>query len=295
MPNTMDQLRAREECIQRRQEQAIRRYPSTWKRMIGEWRQSGCEPRAWMMYSANYLFRTGDVRWAIDPIRLQHRLPNTPATDYARDLEQLSFVLLTHRHGDHLDAELIRSIKNLPIIWVVPEAMLPTVMEQGGLSASQIIVPQPLEPILIQGVRLTPFEGLHWATAEESEFTGLRGVPETGYLAEFDDKRWLFPGDTRTYDASRLPSFGSVDGLFAHVWLGRGAALDIAPAHLNDFCRFCLDLHARRVILTHLQEFGRALDDYWDEEHVGLVSSKIKELNPGLSVVSARLGESVWL
>ena len=103
----------------------------------------------------------------------------------------------------------------------------------------------------------------------------LRGVPATGYLVEFQNKRWLFPGDTRTYDASQLPSFGPVDGLFAHLWLGRGCALMDEPPLLDAFCQFCLDLQPRRIILTHLNEFGRDADDFWDEEHAEKLCSKI--------------------
>ena len=42
----------------------------------------------------------------------------------AQDLKALSFVLLTHQHADHLDLDLIRELKHLPIIWVIPESIL---------------------------------------------------------------------------------------------------------------------------------------------------------------------------
>jgi hypothetical protein len=49
-----------------------------------------------------------------------------------------------------------------------------------------------------------------------------------GYLLEFNGKRWLFPGDTRSYDASLLQSFGPLEGHFAHLWLSRtGAYLEV--------------------------------------------------------------------
>ena len=83
-----------------------------------------------------------------------------------------------------------------------------------------------------------------------------------GYLIECCGRRWLVPGDTRTYDASQLPVFDEVDVLFAHVWLGRRSALLDEPPLLDDFCRFCLDLKPHQLILTHLNEFGRDASDF---------------------------------
>jgi len=81
--------------------------------MIAEWRLPGGEDRAWLMYSANYLLRIGDVRCAIDPLRLKNRLPQAPEMDIASDLQALSFGLLTHRHADHLDLGLLYRLRDL--------------------------------------------------------------------------------------------------------------------------------------------------------------------------------------
>jgi hypothetical protein len=64
-----------------------------------------------------------------------------------------------------------------------------------------------------------------------------------------------------------------MDGLFAHIWLGCGCAMLDAPPLLDSFCRFFADLGPRCIILTHLMEFGRTMDDYWDVEHAQLVQS----------------------
>src|SRR5512140_3163064 len=85
--------------FQARRAEVSAAYPVLWKRMIREWKSPGPENRAWLMYSANYLFRTGDIRWAIDPLTLNHRLPSAPEVNASQDLQTLSFVLLTHRHG----------------------------------------------------------------------------------------------------------------------------------------------------------------------------------------------------
>ncbi len=280
--------------IDRQRELIIARYPALWNQMITEWKSPGCEDQAWLMYAANYLFRTQGVRWGIDPLMLKSRLPQAPAMQVADDLKDLDFVLLTHRHADHLDLGLLSILRHLPICWVVPEDMLALVQKKAGLSSRQILVPQLLQPIELHGLRITPFLGQHWR-ADPDYPSGRRGVPETGYLVEHGNKRWLFPGDTRTYDASQLPTFGGVDAAFVHLWLGRASALAEKPPALESFCFFCTALQSQRIIVTHLQEFGRRADDYWDDSHFQLVKHRLQGTVPEITLESAMMGASLLL
>jgi len=50
----MDQFTKKRQEINRRAAEAIADYPVLWSQMIKEWRQSGTEDRAWLLYSANY-------------------------------------------------------------------------------------------------------------------------------------------------------------------------------------------------------------------------------------------------
>lgn len=281
--------------IERERAEAIARYPQLWARMMTEWHQPSAQDCAWLLYAANYLLRTDGVRWAIDPLRLKQRLPQAPDVDVVRDLGQLAFVLLTHRHADHLDLDLLRSLRTFPIRWVVPEAILPLVLAEAGLDAAQVIIPRALEPLGIEGITITPFDGLHWEKQPDEGELPLRGVPATGYLVEFNGKRWLFPGDTRTYQSTGLPAWGAVDGLFAHLWLGRGCALLDEPPLLEAFCRFYSDLNPRRVVITHLHEFGRDAPEYWADRHVQQVCRSWQKIAPDLPVAPAYMGERVYL
>lgn len=269
-------------------------YPATWNRIIANWKSSNPEDRAWLMYSANYLFRIHGVRWALDPLELNCRLPKTPKMDVARDLNKLDFVLLTHRHGDHLNIPFIRALNHLPILWVVPEDLLPLVQKQAGLSEKQILVPEPLRPIELWNHHITPFNGLHWESAPGNQ-DGSRGVPAIGYLVETGSMRLLFPGDSRNYDPHLLPDFGSVDMLFAHLWLGRGMATQSNQPMIQDFCHFCLALKPRRILLTHLQEWGRRISDFWDVEHIESVAKYFRKLDPSIIIEPAIIGDSVQL
>ena len=288
----MDRFTEKQQEIDQRATEIIAEYPALWSKMITECRQPGSEDRAWLMYSANYLFRTAGVRWAMDPLRLSHKLPDAPEMP-VDDLQDLDFILLTHQHSDHLDLGLLRSLQIYSILWVVPAPLLPIVRADIDIAADRLIVPEAMRTIDVRGIRITPFDGLHWEFEPESQ--SPRGVPAMGYLVEFNGKRWLFPGDTRTYDASQLPGFGPVDGVFAHVWLGRGCALMDEPPQLNEFCQFFMSMRSQQIVLTHLYEFGRDAQDFWDNRHVQDVSSCIFKRDSKISISSASIGDGVKL
>jgi len=267
--------------------------------MIGEWSTDDGRASAWMLYSANYLLRTGSARWAIDPLTLKWRVPEAAAVAVRRDLADLSFIVLTHRHADHLDVDLLRSLRGLPILWLVPDWMRGKVLGEGGLPNGKVLAASPGQPIEIDGIRLTSFPGLHYEGLDGSRSTvapaSPRGVPSLAYLVEFGQKRWIFPGDTRDYRAHLLPSFGPVSGLFAHVWLGRGAALDESPPLSDALCSFCLDLQPRRVVLTHLEEFGRPATEVWRLQHADRLRTRLMSMTQELTVEAARTGDRVFL
>ncbi len=288
----MDRFAETQARIEARRAELTARYPEIWAGMISEWQQPGLEDRAWLTYSANYLFRTGGIRWALDPLTLNGRLGEPPLENLAADLEPLSFVLLSHRHRDHLDIGLISALRDLPMRWVVPEFMQEEVRQRTGLPAGKIITPQLQQELILDGMQILPFEGNHWETLADGT---SKGVPAMGYRVKFSDKCWLFPGDTRSYSPTQAPGNEPVDGLFAHVWLGRRGALLDKPPLLEDFCKFQLGFQPRRILLSHLHEVGRPGEEFWDERHADMVKERIRELNPGARVEVAFSGESVRL
>lgn len=288
----MDRFSEKQIEINKRRIEASSRYARLWSKIISEWNSPAEHDQVWLTYSANYLFRTGDIRWAIDPLTLRWRIKDAPAVDVMRDLSGLSFVLLTHAHKDHLDLDLLAALRRAPITWVVPEFLLTTVIEKAGLPRQNIIIPTPLQPLELSGTQILPFDGLHWETTAEGH---RRGVPAMGYLIECNGKRWLFPGDTRNYRASQLPHPGSVDILFAHLWLGRRSALMEEPPLTEAFCQFCCDLKPQRIILTHLHELARRADDFWDDSHVQKVRSWFQTRSSPIVVGHVCMGESILL
>ncbi len=289
----MDPFTSKQEQIERRAAEVIASYPALWTQMIAEWRQPGLGDRAWLMYSANYLFRSGNVRWALDPLRLKHRLP-LAAEMPARDLKDLDFVLLTHAHGDHLDPDLLAQLVDFPIVWVIPAPVFGALGAKIEIPADRLIVPEPMRTFEIQGIRITPFDGSHWET--QTWTNSLRGIPAMGYLLEFNGKRWLFPGDTRSYQADKLPSFGPVDGLFAHLWLGRCSALLENPPLLEEFCRFCTRVKAQNKLSSPTWKSLAVLSsEFWDGEISAWFLPGSKRTARRVRLGSACLGDSFLL
>lgn len=273
-----------ESLILERRRQLSAGWNAGWDEMTGQWADRTGGDALWLTYSANYLVRTGGVRWMIDPFRLTSRIPEAaPVSPGA--LSAASFILLTHDHADHVDAPLLAHLATLDHLqWIVPAHMAP-VARAAGVRPDRVIVPRALEPITPSGscLRITPFSGLHWEYPGRWKQGPARGgIDSTGYLIEWEGKRLLLPGDTRTYDPTALPSFGPVDTLLAHVWLGRGAARQDPPPLLGAFCDFVQALKpTRRVLLTHLWEQGRGPDDYWDVSHAELARQQlIRRLPP---------------
>lgn len=262
--------------IEDRKNKLLSRYQKDWQAMTSQWREDGPDCM-WLTYSANYLFRSANVRWAVDPVHLSRRVPEAGSPSCG-NFSKASFVVLTHNHGDHVDMALLAELAEMGhLLWVVPHHML-DVADQAGVKKTQIKQAKPGETILIDGIEIVPFTGLHleykskWGQGEPTA-----QIESTGYFFKWKDKCLMLPGDTRTYDISALPSFGPVDTLLAHTWLGRGAALEKQLPLLEAFCNFIVALNpTKQVLLTHLWELGRGPTDYWDLGHTKKVRRQLK-------------------
>jgi hypothetical protein len=241
------------------------------------------------MFAANYLFRTAGVRWALDPVSLLARMGMAHERPVAGDLAGLDFVVLSHRHGDHHNAPMINAMAGLPARWVVPRFMLERVEEETDLPAQRITVAEPGEAVQLSGIRLTPFEAVHYDPGTDS------GVPSLGYFIEAGDRRLLLPGDNRSYEPDRFPEFGPVDVLFANLWFGRRAGLVGEPPYFKAFCEFCLAFGARKIVIAHLREVARAPEDYWTGRHARMAVEYLAEKAPDVPVLVPEFGERIPL
>ena len=262
-------------------------YPALWRAVIEDWRESATGNHAWLTYAANYLFSCQGFKWALDPFAMSTRVSNILAPDYQTDLAPLSLVVLTHEHNDHLDLNLVRTLRETEVEWVIPVYVQEVLKKAHALPEHNVTTPAPGEEIKRGPLRLLPFESLH--------IHGKHGVPETGYLVETDGQRWLFPGDIREYDLSRLPDFGRLDGVVAHLWLGKARALDELPPYLDAFCDFFSGIPTEQLFITHLNEYGRDEKDLWGEAHFDLVRSVMFLRNPELRLEKYLMGDRMEL
>jgi len=86
-----------------------------------------------------------------------------------------------------------------------------------------------------------------------------------------------------------------LDGVLAHCWLGRGRALEPDGAILSQFCNFYHSLDAARVIVTHLQDYGRGPHDFWGLEHYRMIEIHYNQLMTGTDISYALMGDKIPL
>lgn len=279
----MSDRSTRRRQIAARREAITSDYAECWSRMIREWRASRRNDAVWLLYSASYLFNTRGLKWAVDPVLLSNRVPEAQVLDTSRDLSDLEFVLLTHAHVDHVDAVLWTQLRECNCHWVVPEHMADCFTRAVSVGDSLYTVATPGEEITLAGARIIPFDSPHYERLAGGE---VCGVAATGYRVETAGRSYLFPGDVRTYDSACTEPFGSVSALFAHVFLGRAAAMDPNPPLLGAAVEFYLDSRPEKIILSHLYEFGRGPDDCWTTSHAETLARALTAASKDVTVLT---------
>ena len=258
-------------------------YAGLWDRAFAQAFGGEHDHHAWLLGPSGYLLSADGLRFGLDIHIHRPWIADDLSASLADDLSRLDFMLLSHAHGDHYDEALLRLLKDAPVRWFIPAFFDCGKILATGISPERVTWVEPGHTYQAGPLAITAFESPHVK------------VPELGYLVETGKYRLLFPGDVRDY-AQRLPDFGPVDCLFAHVWLGRGNAQNLpCEPWLSGFCDFAAALRPRRVFLTHLFELGRDADNLWTYAHAGLVADWLLERDASLQIVIPRIGESLPL
>ena len=154
----------------------------------------------WWMGNAGWLIKSDNLLIGTDlDLEAAHKLepPPVPAQDLAQDLD-IAFV--THQHGDHCNIPTIAALaQGSHCTFVLPQTCLKQVASLG-IPRERIIVPEPLHPFDIKGVRVEPVHAIHG----NQDFTVLTREPafvegiahNCGYVFNLNGKRFFEPGDS---------------------------------------------------------------------------------------------------
>ncbi len=235
---------------------------------------------------SSYVFCVNGRRFMVDPALTRPAWFEQIADIAVEDMEALDGIILTHTHSDHYDRNFIRSTAEARVKWYVPEFFGKGDLLSLGVPKENIVWTNPASVFDFGGVQLSFFESNH---RNEGASVFLR---ELGYVFAAGGKRYVSPCDVRNYNEGVQFDDKATDILLAHLWLGKQKALqDDWQPMVEDFCRFLLAFHPKRVTLAHLYDTNRTPDELWTYRHAGAVMDKLLELAPAVPVTVLRRGE----
>jgi len=141
------------------------------------------------------MFRTVNMVIHIDPVKSSGKYDNLPKAD---------LILVTHEHYDHLDADLIKTLKK-------PE----TVMLCNNASLSQVSWAQPVKPGDTRIVGNIKIEVIPAYNIVHERSKGQPFHPKgagNGYILTIGDKRFYIAGDTE--NISEMKALRGIDVAF---------------------------------------------------------------------------------
>ena len=154
----------------------------------------------WWTGNAGWLIKSDDLLIATDLTLDNDDKVQPPPVTASEIAPELDVLFVTHHHSDHCNPQTIRElVKKGRCIFVLPS---PCLKELGdiGIPRDRLIVPEPLHPFVVKGLRVDPIHAIHG----NQEFTVLTREPDfiekiahnCGYVFETRGKRFLEPGDS---------------------------------------------------------------------------------------------------
>ncbi len=154
----------------------------------------------WWMGNAGWLIKSDNLLIATD-LDLEAAEKLAPPPLAARDLaEELDVEFVTHQHGDHCNEATIKALAaGSRCTFVLPRTCLAEVAALA-IPERRIVVPEPLHPFEIKGIRVEPVHAIHGnqeftVLTREADFVdGIRH--NCGYVFNLNGKRLFEPGDS---------------------------------------------------------------------------------------------------
>lgn len=261
-----------------------------WKKMFDNYNSPIRNDRVWIAGPSAYIFHLCGQRFAVDLQIRRKKDFDVLLPGLIDDTADISFVLITHQHDDHMCIPLMNALKDTSVRWYIPKGCPEELIKESGIKSENIIPVSPGDVFKEGELTIRAFYSPH-IPKNSSEF-----MAQCGYEISAPDKKILMPGDVRDYDYSEYPQFCDIDFCFSHVWAGNDALCkeNFIPM-LDKFASFTAAFGAKRYILGHLYELAREEIYLWNYTHAGMVMDKIYALAPESDVQIACLGRSYSL
>ena len=241
--------------------------------------------------SSTYIFSTGrNIFWMMDP-NFNMTGFDEPELDKITALiaQKIRFIVITHLHGDHCQAQLVRKLKDSPIRWIISPRFTEYFTTNFGVASDHLIELADGGETQIEAIRIRAQRGYH---AEP----GKKAVVSCSYDITLPDGiRLFFPADIRDFEAEIPNREQPVDYIFGHVFLGREDAQGDQFSKLDEFCRFLTSRKSSNLILTHLYEVSRQPRDLWTRRNAEIAAGAIRKYDPELKIVIPHFGDMLHL
>ncbi len=241
--------------------------------------------------SSTYIFSTGrNTFWMMDPNFNMTGFDEHELEEIAALIAQkIRFIVITHLHGDHCQAQLVRKLKDSSVRWIISPRFTEYFTADFGVAPDHLIELADGAETQIDAIRIRAQRGYH---AEP----GKLAVVSCSYEITLPDGvRLFFPADIRDFEAEIPDREQAVDYIFGHVFLGREDAQGDRFSKLDGFCRFMTSRKSANLILTHLYEVSRQPRDLWTRRHAKMAAEAIRKYDPELKTVIPHFGDMLHL
>lgn len=258
-----------------------------WNRVFTEYKErKNC---IWLAGPTSYVFSLDDVKFAVDlQVRRSVDLEKV-RTRLMSDVSEISFILITHQHDDHMCIPLMRELANTDIIWYIPYGTREDLIKKSLIKKENIIWVKDGDCWEIGQLKFRAFKSPHTKPGEAVFL-------QCGYEIQAPEGKILISGDIRDYEYEGFPEFGDVDLCFAHLWAGNDAlnSESYMPL-LKQFVECHASFAAKKYFLCHLYEIGREDKYLWHSGHAELAKKMFHEILPESVIEVPNIGDRICM
>lgn len=226
----------------------------------------------WWVGNAGWLIKADDVLIGTDLDLGVNEKIHEPPISPAELADLLSVAFITHHHGDHCNGPTLKILaERSQATLVLPQTCLDA---RSGLNLprNRLIVPTPLKPFEVRGVRVEPIHAIHG----DKDFTILTREPDfikgiqhnCGYVLTIQGKRFVQPGDSVLTEEHL--ALQNVDVLFVSP--------TVHNMHLDRSALLINRLEPRYVFPQHFDTYQEAPDNlFWTRGYPDELKSRLSE------------------